>query len=720
MSPVSGFSRRELLGSAALGGAGLFVAFHVSSTARAALPPAKGALPPPNAFVRISPDEKVTVVLAHSEMGQGTWTGLSQLIADELDADWSKVHAEHAPASPVYAHLGFGTMATGGSSSMNSEFMRYRQAGAVARAMLVEAAAKQWKTDARKLRTDNGFVLRGKGDAAKDRLSYGSLAEAAQKLAPPTAVKLKEPKEWKLIGKPTRRLDGPEKITGKAIFGMDIQFPGLRTALVARGPVFGAKVKSFDGAKAKAVPGVEQVLQIPSGVAVVASNFWAAKVGRDALSIDWDLGPGADVDSDAMKTAYSALAKTPGTPAKVEGDAEAGLAAAASRVTAEYDVPYLAHAPMEPLNCTVKIENGTCELWVGTQFQQIDQGAAAAITGFSPDKVTVHTPFLGGGFGRRGSPRADFTSEAVIIAKLAGVPVKTVWTREDDIRGGYYRPAFLHRIEVGTDAAGMPKAWKHTIVGQSIGTGTMFEGFIVHNGIDGTSVEGAADSPYLEKIPAKNISLHSPKNAVPVHFWRSVGATHTAFAVESMVDELAHAAGKDPLAYRQALLAGNARFLKVLNTAAEKAGWGTPLAAGRARGIALHESFGSIAAQVAEVSVEGKEIRVHKVFAAIDCGFAVNPLAVEAQAQGSISYGLSAALHSEVTFKGGRAQQSNFHDYQVLRLYEMPEVSVTIINSGEKMGGVGEPSTPTIFPAVANAVFALTKQRLRSLPLRLA
>ena len=719
MSPVS---RREFLGSATLGGAGLFVAFHVSNTSRADTPPApaKAALPPPNAFVRIAPDETVTVILAHSEMGQGSWTGLSQLIADELDADWSKVKAEHAPAAPVYAHPGFGMMATGGSSSIKAEFMRYREAGAVARAMLVDAAAKQWKTDAKKLRTENGFVLRGKGDTVKDRLSYGALAEAAQKLAPPRAVKLKEPKDWKLIGKPMKRLDSAAKITGKAVFGMDIQFPGLRTALVARGPVFGAKVKSFDGAKAKAVPGVEQVLQIPSGVAVVASNFWAAKVGRDALSIDWDLGPGAEVDSEAMKTSYSALAKTPGASAMKVGDADAGLAAAAGRLAAEYDVPYLAHAPMEPLNCTVKIDNGTCELWVGTQFQQIDQGAAAAILGLTPDKVTVHTPFLGGGFGRRGSPRADFTSEAVIIAKLAGVPVKTVWTREDDIHGGYYRPAFLHRIEVGTDASGMPKAWKHTIVGQSIAAGTLFEGFMVRNGIDPTSVEGVPDSPYLDKVPAKNISLHSPKNAVPVHFWRSVGATHTAFAMESMIDELAHAAGKDPLAYRQAMLADKPRYLKVLNTAAEKAGWGTPLPAGRARGIALHESFGSIAAQVAEVSVEGKEIRVHKVFAAIDCGFAVNPLAVEAQAQGSISYGLSAALHSEVTFKGGRAQQSNFHDYQVLRLYEMPEVSVTIINSGEKMGGVGEPSTPTIFPAVANAVFALTKQRLRSLPLRLA
>ena len=709
-------SRRSFLRTTALSGAGLVIAFHIPRKGRAEEAAAKGKpMPAPNAFVRIAPDESVTVLLAHSEMGQGIWTTLAMLVAEELDCDWSRIHVEHAPAAPAYAHTMFGMQMTGGSTTTWSEFERYRTVGAMAREMLVRAAAQKWKADAKKLRTENGYIYKG-----KEKLSYGQVAAAAEKLAPPATVKLKEAKDFKLLGKPMRRLDSPEKITGKAQFGMDVQFPGLRTAMVARGPVFGAKVKSFDAAKAKAVPGVEQVVQVSSGVAVVAKHYWAAKVGRDALKIDWDLGPGAEIDSDKQEASYRALAKTKGTKALEKGDADAALAAAGKRLEAEYYVPYLAHAPMEPLNCTVKIEGDRCEIWTGTQFQTGDQGAAAQIAGVPPANVTIHTQFLGGGFGRRANPRSDFVAEAVQVAKAAGVPVKTVWSREDDIRGGFYRPAFLHRIEAGVNGKGEPVAWKHTIVGQSILAGTPFEKMMVHEGIDGASVEGVIDSPYLEDVPAKQITLHSPKSEVTVLWWRSVGNTHTAFAMESMIDELAHAAGREPLEFRSALLKDKPRHLRALKLAAEKAGWGMAPPKGHARGLAVHESFGSIIAQVAEVSVEGGEVRVHRMTSAVDCGFAVNPLGVEAQVQGSIAFALGPILHSEVTLKQGRVQQSNFHDYQVLRLHEMPEVAVHIIESDAKMGGVGEPGTPAVFPAVANAVFALTGKRLRSLPLRLA
>jgi isoquinoline 1-oxidoreductase subunit beta len=712
MSPLS---RRDFLGSSMLSGAGLLIAFHLPGKARAAAPAApKPALPQPNAFVRIAPDDSVTVLLAHSEMGQGIWTTLAMLVAEELECDWSRIRVEHAPAAPPYKHTVYPVQMTGGSTTTWSEFDRYRTVGAMAREMLVRAAATQWKTQPARLRCEKGHVVYG-----KKTLSYGQLALAAEALEPPTSVKLKPRKEWTVIGKPTRRLDTPEKITGKAQFGMDVQFPGLRTALVARPPTFGGKVRSFDAAKALAVPGVEQVVQVPSGVAVVASNFWSANLGREALEVAWDDGPSAGFDSGQQLASYRALARTKGTTALEKGDAGAALSSAATQVTAEYDVPYLAHAPMEPLNCAVRLQGGACEIWTGTQFQTIEQAAAAEIAGVPPEKVTIHTLFLGGGFGRRANPRADFVGEAVAVAKASGVPVKVVWTREDDIRGGFYRPVFVHRIEAGLDPGGKPVAWRHTIVGQSILAGTPFAG-MVKNGIDDASVEGVVDSAYLDAVPARLISLHSPELPIPVLWWRSVGNTHTAFAMECMIDELARTAGREPLAYRSALLASKPRHLAALKLAAEKAGWSKPPRAGRARGIAVHESFKSIIAEVAEVSVEDKEIRVHEVTCAVDCGTAVNPLGIEAQVQGAVAFGLSAALHSELTLKDGRVQQSNFHDYRVLRLNEMPRVSVHIVDSGADMGGIGEPATAPIAAAVANAVFALTGQRLRSLPLRLA
>ena len=714
MSTPATPSRREFLKTGAVVTGGLVIAFTVPGARRFAGAERAPAGPfAPNAFLRVGTDDSVTVLLAHSEMGQGIWTTLPMLIAEELDADWSRIKVEHGPASPAYAHTAMGIQMTGGSTTTWSEFDRCRQAGATARAMLVAAAAQRFGVEPLACRTENGAVIWG-----SKRARYGELAEAASKLPVPTKVPLKDPKDWKLIGKPTKRLDTPEKITGRARFGMDVQFDGLLTAVVARSPVFGGKVKSLDAAAAKAVPGVRQVVRVPSGVAVVADHFWAAKLGRDALKIDWDLGPGAGLDSTSVRETYSKLAASKGLPAARAGDVSKALGQSAKTIDVEYAVPYLAHAPMEPLNATVRISRGKCEIWTGTQFQTVDQQVAAKITGLKPEQVEIHTTFLGGGFGRRATPTSDFVAEAVQVAKAAGAPVKTVWTREDDVRGGFYRPAFVHRARIGLGGDGMPAAWHHVMVGQSLTKGTPFEGFTIKDGIDATSVEGVSDSPYLKSVASHRVDLHSPTLTVPVLWWRSVGHSHNGFVMESLIDELALAAGKDPLEYRRALLKEHPRHLGVLNLAAQKAGWGNPVPRGRGRGLAVHESFGSFVAQVAEVSVEKNAIRVHRVVCAIDCGVAVNPESVRAQMESGIAYGLGAALYSELTLKDGRVQQSNFHDYRVLRLDEMPVVEVHIVPSTEKMGGAGEPGTPPIAPAVANAVAALTGQRLRELPLR--
>ena len=710
---MTAISRRDFL---AASGTGLVIAFFVPGrTAALAAPPQKKPLPPPNAFLRIGEDDSVTVILSHSEMGQGIWTTLPLLVAEELGCDWSKIRAEHAPAAPVYAHTAFGVQMTGGSTTTWSEYERYRTVGALARELLVRAAAEEWKTDAAKLRVENGFVIGG-----SRRASFGQLATRANALPAPTEVKLKPPEKWTLIGKPTRRLDTPEKITGRAVFGIDVHFPGLRTAVVSRSPVFGGKLRSFDATAALKVPGVEQVVQVPSGVAVVATNAWTARLGRAALKTDWDLGSGAALDTEHMRADAAALSRTSGAVAASKGDVDVSLAKGSRRLEADYQVPYLAHAPMEPLNCTVKLDGDRVQVWTGTQFQTMDQQVVAQVFGLKPEQVDIHTTFLGGGFGRRATPTSDFAREAAEVARAAKVPVKVMWTRDDDVRGGYYRPAFHHRIEAALDAKGRPVAWKHTLVGQSILAGTPFEPMMVKNGIDETSVEGAVDSPYLAAVPARKVLLHSPRPPIPVLWWRSVGHSHTAFAMESMLDELAHAAGKDPLAFRLEMLKGSPRHAKVLQTAAEKAGWGRTPAPGRAMGLALHASFESIVAQVAEVSVEPEgEIRVHRVVCAVDCGQPINPLGIEAQIQGGIAFGLGAALHSKITFRDGRVEQSNFHDYPVLRLDEMPTVEVHIVKSHAKMGGIGEPGTPPIAPAVGNALFALTGKRLRSLPFQL-
>jgi isoquinoline 1-oxidoreductase subunit beta len=715
---VGPVSRRSFLkGTAALGGSlvvGFFVPSVVKRFAFAQEPPpaAPAALPPVNAFLRIGSDESVTVLLAHSEMGQGIWTTLPMMVNEELDADWSRIRVEHAPTADVYHSPIFPIQMTGGSTTTWSELDRYRQVGAMARTLLVTAAAAQWGVPAGECRAEKGWVLLGDKKA-----SYGSLAAAAAKLPAPEHVELKQPADWKVIGKPTRRLDTPEKITGRAKFGMDVQLPGMLTATVAHSRTFGGKVKGFDATAAKAVPGVRAVFEVPTGVAVVADHFWAAKKGRDALKVDWDGGPHAGVDSANLRASYLEQGKSKGAEASSAGDAEKALATSA--ITAEYTLPYLAHAPMEPLNCTVRHGADGVEIWTGTQFQTVDQGRVAGIFGVKPEQVAIHTTFLGGGFGRRANLASDFVVEAAYVAKNLDKPVKLVWTRDDDIRGGYYRPLAVHRLEGALDGDGNPVAWRQRIISQSIVAGSPFAGMI-KNGIDPTVVEGASDSPYVKGLPNYRVELHTVDPGVPVLWWRSVGNSHTAFAFESFVDELAHAAKRDPLELRRSMLAKSPRVLAVLELAAGKAGWGSAPPAGQARGLAVHESFGSIVAQVAEVSVDDGRIRVHRVVCAIDCGVCVNPLGVGAQMESAIAYGLSAALYGELNIREGQVVESNFHDYRILRMNEMPKVEVHIVSSQEKSGGAGEPGTPPIAPAVANAVFALTGKRLRDLPFRLS
>jgi len=666
-----------------------------------------------NAFVEIGADETVTILVNKSEMGQGVYTSLPMLVAEELECEWSKIRVESAPVEAVYNHTAFGIQMTGGSTSVSSEWERLRKLGAAAREMLIGAAAAIWEVDNSSCRAENGKVIHRSGKT----FTYGELAAKAAALPPPQEVPLKDASAFKIIGKPMLRLDTPEKVNGRAVFGLDAKIEGMLTAVVARSPVFGGKVKSFSASKAKAVPGVKEVVQVESGVAVLGADFWSANLGRRALEVVWDEGPHAGLSTAGMREDYARLARTPGALARKEGDGEATLAKAAQKIEAEYEVPYLAHAMMEPLNCLVDLRDHSCEIWTGTQFQTVDQAAAARVAGLKPEEVKIHTLFLGGGFGRRANPHADFVTEAVQVAKAAKKPVKVVWTREDDIKGGYYRPMWYDRIRAGLDEKKNLIAWQHTVVGQSILKGSPFEKGLAHDGIDITSVEGAEDLPY--EIPSILVDLHSPVLKVPVQWWRSVGHSHTGFVVESFMDEVAHAAGKDPFEFRWNLLAKHLRHKGVLELAAQKAGWGKPLPPDRARGIAIHESFGSFVAQVAEVSVNpAGKVRVHRVVCAIDCGRFVNPDMIAAQMEGGIVYGLSAALYGAITFKNGRVEQRNFNDYPVLRINEMPMVEVHIMQSQEEPGGVGEPGVPPIAAAVANAVFALTGKRIRRLPIR--
>ncbi|HEY1202420.1 MAG TPA: xanthine dehydrogenase family protein molybdopterin-binding subunit [Niastella sp.] len=707
-------SRRNFLQTSGTLTGGLLISFFIPAAAKKlGEMPTGNTMFAPNAFLNILPDNTVKIILSHVEMGQGVWTTLPMLMAEELDCAWDKVTVEHAPPGQPFVHTVYGIQITGGSTSTWSEFDRYRNAGATARALLVAAAAQKLNVDAASCKTEKGFVIAG-----DKRISYGELAEAASKMQPPANVQLKDKKDWQYLGKPTKRLDAKAKSNVHASFGLDVYYPDMLTAVVAHSPVFGGTVKSFDATAAKAVKGVREVVKIPTGVAVIADHFWAAKKGRDALKIEWNNGTNESFNTVSQFDSYKKLATTKGTSAGKAGNVETTLPNTKKQLNATYEFPYLAHAPMEPLNCTVKISGNSAEIWTGTQLPMADQAVAAKILGFKPEQVKLNIQFLGGGFGRRATPTSDFVAEAVQVAKASGKFVKLIWSREDDIRGGYYRPAFLHQVNIGIGDDGLPSAWKHSIVGQSIFQGTPFEAWI-KDGVDGTSVEGVNDSPYLASIPNYSIELHSPKTPVTVLWWRSVGHTHTAFVMETLIDELAHSAGKDPVEYRRSLLKSK-RHLDVLNLVAEKSGWGTPLPAGRYRGIAVHESFASYVAQVAEISIEQGHLKVHRVVCAIDCGLAVNPEGVRAQMESGIIFGLTAVLYGEITLEKGRVKQRNFHDYKILRMNETPVIEVHIADSNEKMGGAGEPGTPPIAPAIANAIFAATGKRVRKLPLQAA
>ena len=714
MQTIVNVSRREFLKTGAALGGGLILAVHLPSRWGSTTAAEAGTKPfAPNAFLRIGPDDSITIIAKHSEMGQGVYTSLAMVVAEELDADWRRIRVEAAPAHPDYGNSAFGGIqGTGGSTSSLESYDQMRKAGATARAMLIAAAADTWQVAPNTLRAENGKVIDAKGRA----LSYGQLAERAAAMTPPQDVRLKDPKDFKLIGKATRRLDTPEKTNGRGVFGIDVKVAGLLTAVVARPPVFGGKVKGFDATRSKAIKGVRAVVEIPAGVAVVADDFWTAKRGRDALEVTWDEGPLSSLDSDEQGRQYAEVSKGDGAVARRDGDAAAAFAGAATKIEATYDFPYLAHACMEPMNATAHVRDGEVEVWAPTQFQTIDQMAAARIAGVKPEQVTLHTTLLGGGFGRRANPNGDFVSEAVHVSKAAGAPVKVIWTREDDTRGGYYRPRTYVTVRAGLEQDGRLVSWDTHVVNQSILVGTPFAPDLKEDMVDQSQVEGLADLSY----DAWNVTVvyHMAPVGVPVLWLRSVGHTFSAFVKETLIDECATAAGQDPVAYRLRHLDKHPRQRAALELAAAKAGWGKARP-GRFQGAAVHESFGSIVAQVAEVSLsDAGGLRVHKVTCAIDPGIAINPDTVAAQMESGIAFGLSMAFHQAITLKRGRVEQSNFHDYPVLRMHEMPEVEVHIIQSGEKMGGVGETGVPPAAPAVANAIYAATGKRIRSLPIR--
>lgn len=717
-------SRRAFLKA----GAGLTLAFYLPGAMAQAGPGKAGNKIlwesgfEPNAFVRIGNDDTVTVIAKHVEMGQGTYTGLATLVAEDLDAAWSQIRVEGAPADARrYNNLFWGPLqGTGGSSAIANSYEQMRRAGATARAMLVTAAAQLWKVAPESITVREGKVIH---QPSGRRATFGQLAEKAAALPVPTEVTLKDAKDFTLIGKRVPRKDSHDKTTGRAVFTQDVRLPGLLTAVVAHSPRFGGKVRSFDASKAKAVKGVVTVVEIPSGVAVLATESWSAMRGRDALLVEWDESDAFKLGSAEILSQYKELAKQPGLVARKDGDPDAALAGAAKKLEAAFEFPYLAHAAMEPMNCVVRLSKSGCEIWNGEQFQTVDQMSVAGVLGLKPEQVQLHMLYAGGSFGRRANPHSDYLVEAANIVKAieGRAPVKLVWTREDDTRAGYYRPMYYHEIKAGLDANGKLVAWEHRIVGQSILTGTPLEAMLVKDGIDGTSVEGGATLPY--DIPNLIVDLHSPQVGVPVQWWRSVGSTHTAFSTETFIDEMAHLAGADPVAFRMALLTKHPRHAGVLQLATEKAGWNSPLAPGqesekRGRGVAVHESFNSFVAQVAEVTVKPDgSFRVDRVICAVDCGIAVNPDIIRAQMEGGIGYGLAAALHGAITLTDGKVDQSNFHDYPVLRIREMPSVEVHIVPSNEKPTGVGEPGVPPIAPAVVNALYMATGKRIRQLPI---
>ncbi len=706
----AGISRRGLLKGS--GSAALVLGFAVPLASERLLASQSNAAKQvfaPNAFIRITPDNKIKVISCSVEMGQGVMTAVPMLLAEELDADWSMISVEHAPTDPAHNNPMFGIQGTGGSTSIRAHWQPLRKAGAAARLMLVSAAAAKWKVEPATLRTDKGFVV----GPAGQRASYGSLAQAASAQPIPKDPPLKDSRDFKLLGKPLKRLDTPSKINGSVKYGIDTQVKGMLVAVMARAPLPGAKPARIDDSKAKAVKGVQQVITIDTGVAVLATGYWAAKKGRDALDITWNNGTNASLTSAMITFILADGAEKAPSVAKEAGNIRDAAANNGSKVSAQYEAPYLAHACMEPMNCTAWVKPGAVEIWASTQAQGPARGIVAQLTGVPPEKVTVNATMIGGTFGRRFAH--DFVIDATLLSKQSGKPVKLIYTREDDMAAGFYRPASVAKFEAVLDSQGRPTMLKAGASSSSIMAATGFMK-IPDSGVDSLAMEGISDQPY--DIPNLRLTYGQREPAPRVWFWRSVGHSQNIFFVEGFIDELAVAAKKDPYEYRRSLLAKQPRYLAVLDAAAQRAGWGQPLPAGVFRGIAVGFSFGSYVAEVAEVSVAADGTpKVHRVVAAIDCGMTVNPAIIRNQIEGSIAMGLSAALHEKITFKDGKVEQNNFHDYPILRMSEMPKVEVHILPSTEAPGGVGEPGTPPLAPAVVNAIFAATGKRLRSLPI---
>lgn len=709
-------SRRGFLKGAGAAGAGLVIGFHfdppgMSGKAMAAQPGTEFA---PNAFIRIAPDNTVTILCKHLEMGQGPFTGFATIVADELDARREQIKVEHSPADVTkYANAAFGAQGTGGSTSMATSWDQLRQAGAEVRARLVQAAAKEWDVPATEITIKDGVI----SHASSKNASFGAMCDKAALIELTGPATPKTPDQWVYIGKTYPKVDTAPKTTGKATFTIDVKLPNMLTCVIARPSRFGAKVKSFDASAALGIKGVVEAFAVPAGVAVLAKGYWQARKGAEAVKVEWDDSGTEARSSGELVTQYRERVKAHGLVARNEGDAEGVLKASQKLVESTYIFPYLAHAPLEPNDCVIHRTGDGIELICGSQLQTLDQVVVGQILGFKPEQVTIKTVFAGGSFGRRATPGADMAAEAATVLKSAKHqgPIKVMWSREDDIKGGRYRPMFVHRLRGAMGPDGTIAAWEQTAAGQSFMFGSPFEQAMVKNGLDETMIEGASDTHYA--IPNLKVSVHREEVGVSTLWWRSVGHTHTAYAVETFLDELAASAGVDELELRRKLLAKEPRHLGVLNLVAEKSGWGGPVPQGRARGIAVHKSFNTYVAQVAEVSRGDEGLpRVNKVWCAVDCGQPINPDVIVAQIQGGIGYGLSAALFSAIDLDQGRVVQSNFNSYRVLRIHEMPEIEVHIVPSSEKPTGVGEPGVPPLAPAVANAWAKLTGERVKELP----
>jgi isoquinoline 1-oxidoreductase beta subunit len=696
-------TRRRFLQIGSAAGAGLVLGISLQScrSGEPDIPPGDGT-DAFNAWLRIGRDDSVTFRVSESEMGQGVMTSLAMALVEELEADWDRVKVEHAPTDRIR----YGWQSTGGSTSIRNDFELMRRAGASAREMLVAAAAVAWAVPADECRVERGIVRHaGSGQEA----TFGSLAGAAAALPIPKDPPLKRPEEFRLVGMPVKRVDSRAKVSGVARFGQDVSVPGMLVAQVVHPPTFGGRVRSFDDRRARLVPGVHDVIEIPTGVAIVADHFWAAKLGRDALEIDWEVGSWGDLSSERITETCRSVVRM-GKTARDEGDAEGALSRAATRVEAVYEVPYLAHATMEPMNCTVHVGEDLCDVWVGTQAQRASQDLACEITGFDPAQVHLQTMYLGGGFGRRS--QTDFVRDAVHVSKAVGRPVKVLWTREDDMRAGYYRPVSYSEMAGAVDADGWPVAWIHRMATPSIAESM---GQRIH-GIDGSAIEGASDHPYA--IPNVLVTCAHPRLPLPLHWWRAVGHSQNAFLVESFLDELARAGGKDPAELRHRLLEGHPRHQHILDILVERSGWGGTLPEGQARGIAVHQAFGTLVGQVADVSLDSDgSVHVHRVVCAVDCGQVVNPNTIIAQMESGICFGLSAALWGGLKIRNGQVVEGNFDRYRVVRMREMPRVETYVVPSGDSRGGIGETGVPPIAPAVCNALLALTGTPVRRLPI---